>query len=305
MKWHSVFLGLVGLAFASCATGVPETEVADLYFKLGSAYFDLAQYDNAVSAYSQALDLDNTLVKAGYNLAHVYLETGRIVEAKRMLESLMADEPENTILLSTLAWATYREGDLEGALGLYEQVREKLEGDPDTLFNTATLLWELERYDEALSGFLELHELDQSSEYLSVISELYAATDDTDKAIVYLERFLAESPAETAEKVSLARLYEDVRDYGKSVAMYDEIIEESEEGDSHVHFDRARILLVYIEDYIGGVEGIEAALTGGYSDRSGFDDLTNLLPTSVSDELIALANRFELSSDAPENVLTE
>ena len=307
MKWLSVFPGLVGLIFASCATGVPEIEVADLYFKLGSAYFDLAQYDNAVSAYSQALDLDSTLVKAGYNLAHVYLETGRLEEAKRMLESLMADEPDNTILLSTLAWATYREGDLEGALALYEQVRDKLEGDPDTLFNAATLLWELERYEEALSGFLELYELDQSSEYLSVISELYAATGDADKAIVYLERFIVERPAPSAEKISLAILYEDVRDYGKSVAMFDEIIEESEEVDPQVHFDRARILLVYIEDYIGGVEGIEAALTGGYSDRSAIDQLTELLPTAVSDEIIALANRLGLSADVPvpEGVSTE
>ena len=102
-------------------------------------------------------------------------------------------------------------------------------------------------------------------------------------------------------------LYEDVRDYGKSVAMFDEIIEESKQVDPQVHFDRARILLVYIEDYIGGVEGIEAALTGGYSDRSAIDQLTELLPTAVSDEIIALANRLGLSADVPvpEGVSTE
>ena len=305
MKWQHAFLGLAGIALASCATGVPEAEVADLYFKLGSAYFDLAQYDNAVSAYSQALDLDSTLVKAGYNLAHVYLETGRIEEAKRMLESLMVDEPDNTILLSTLAWATYREGDLEGAFGLYEQVRERLEGDSDTLFNTAMLLWELERNEEALSRFLELYELDSSSEYLSVISELYAATGDYDRAIVYLERFVVERPDETAEKISLASLYAEVRDYGKSVAMYDEIIEESEEVDPQVHFDRAQILLVYIEDYINGVEGIEAALSGGFSDRTALDQVTEQLPSSVSDEIEALATRFGLSLEPQGSFSTE
>ena len=50
-----VVLVILATTLTGCVTGLPEAEVADLYFKLGSAYFELGQYDNSVSSYSQAL----------------------------------------------------------------------------------------------------------------------------------------------------------------------------------------------------------------------------------------------------------
>lgn len=294
-------LTAVSVAFlAGCATGVPEAEVADVYFKLGNAYFELRQFDNAVSAYTQALSFDESLARASYNLAQVYLESGRIEEARDILDDLLEDDPDNSIVLSTLGWAYYLEGELERALEVYRRVHERLPGDVDALYNKAALLRRLDRHEEALEAFLELQELEPSTEYLSAIADLYELLDRPAEAVKYLERYVTESDKAVEERVSLADLYADVRDYGKSVAMYEEALDRMEQPDPQVLFRKGRVLLAFIEDFEEGLASIRGAFQAGFSDAEAVTELAALVPGEVKAQYEALVEEFGLEAQTPD-----
>lgn len=294
-----LLLAVVALLASGCVTGVPESDVANLYFTLGKAYFDLGQFDNAVKAYAQALEYDPSLAKAGYNLAHVYLETGRISDAKDILEDLLDDDPENTIVLSTLGWAYYLEGNLTEALAIYQRVSDRLSGDVDALFNTATLLWRLERYDEALDTFLELREIDPTGDYVPSIAELYELLGESEQAIAYWELYVTGHDDSTAERLRLAHLYASARDYGKAVRMYSDAIDRLKTPDANALFERAKILLVYIEDFELGLKELVEAFDAGYSDEAAVSELAAEAPAEVKTELVRLVEERGFAIEEP------
>ena len=113
---------LVTLIFSSCATGIDESEVAPIYYNLGNAYMELGDYEKASEAFTQAIALDETLSKATFNLAKVYIEQKNYEEAVILLEGFLEDEPENSIILSTLGYVYSLLGDDETAVGIYDQI---------------------------------------------------------------------------------------------------------------------------------------------------------------------------------------
>ena len=92
-----VLLFCAGVVFnlASCASGVPEKDVAPLYYNLGNAYFELGELDRAVESYLKAIELDESLARASFNLAKVYVEKNQLDKASRILEELLTEDPEN------------------------------------------------------------------------------------------------------------------------------------------------------------------------------------------------------------------
>ena len=281
-----------------CETGVPAVEVADAYFKLGNAYFELEQFDSAVNAFTQALEFDASLARAGYNLSRVYLETGRIEEAKRILIDLLEDDPENGILLSTLGWAYFREENFSAALDLYRKVSDRHSGDPDALYNTATLLWRLEEYSEALETFLELYLIDPSKSYLPSIATLYRETDDIESASKHLELYLADDEAAVEERLELAANYVELEEYGRAIERYQQAIDISETPLPDAHFERAHVLLAYIEDYELGFDDLRKALALGFKDVGRLTQTASGLDSEERDrfETLLRENDIELIS---------
>jgi len=108
-----------------------DPDYAAAYYNLADAYVEIAEYDRAISLYTQALVLDRTLDLAYNGLGHVLILQGEPERAIRVLHaglSVTQDETARVALLSNLGQAylaagRYSEAEmaLEQAIALNQQ----------------------------------------------------------------------------------------------------------------------------------------------------------------------------------------
>jgi tetratricopeptide (TPR) repeat protein len=65
----------------------PSLANASVYFHLGLSHSYLEEYEEAISAYEKALELDPDQTESHWNLAMIYLEVGRYADARASLEA--------------------------------------------------------------------------------------------------------------------------------------------------------------------------------------------------------------------------
>jgi len=65
------------------------------YYNIGNAYADLAQYDNAIESYKEAIELDATLSKPHNNLGLAYAALGRMSEAAAEFNQAVKIKPDH------------------------------------------------------------------------------------------------------------------------------------------------------------------------------------------------------------------
>ena len=290
---------LLTLLCLGCAGGVPEREVAEVYFNLGNAHFELGQFDDAVTAYVRAINLDSSLVSASYNLARVYVESNRIEDGLEILEDLLLQDEENSIVLATIGWAYYLDERYEDALRIYQRILERIDDDENALYNAGVLSLHLEKPDAALQYYLSLYEIKPEDELLIQIGSLYLDAGEPDRAAEYFEVYRGKNPKDYEGLMLLARAYALDQYYGKAVELYDEALV-VEEADPVAQFEKAEILLINIEDREEGMKLLEGAISSGFADKERITELLNHPLLAEETELItSLEARGLYTGDLP------
>jgi len=87
----------------------PENEYG--YFFLGSAYYELEQYDRALKCYVKALELTPTYVGAMVHAAHSLRMMGRYPEAIRMANQVLVRAPHDSDALFVVGACSFARGD--------------------------------------------------------------------------------------------------------------------------------------------------------------------------------------------------
>jgi tetratricopeptide (TPR) repeat protein len=258
---------------------MPPEEVAQVYYNLGNAYFELEKYELAVSAYLNALALDASLPQAGYNLARVYIEKKEYERGLAALEELLEEDPGNSLILSTIGWTYYLMEDFEKALEIFGEILERTPTDQHGLYNAAVLSWKLDRKEEALGYFRRLFSETGEDETQYRIASLLMDMERWDEAIDVLDDYLSRKPDDPNAYYDLGIAYTAERYYGKALAAFEAGIE-IKKTDPLFHFERAVILLLYIENVDEGLKALEAAV------KSGFKDSERILGLLRADELV-------------------
>lgn len=275
------------LVLLGCATGVPDSEVAELYYNLGNAYTELGRTEEATNAYLQARELDEEFTAAGYNLARLYIDIGRLEQGKTILEKLLSDDPENNVLHSTLAWVAYLEGDKDGALAAYEAILERLPEDENALFNSAVIAWETDKHELALDRFLTLNRMKPASPYAYEIGRLYAETENFEQSIRYLEAYAEEHPDMYEVHMQRAIVYRRLEEYTRALEAYERALE-LKENDAEALFGRAVVFLDAIQDAERGIAALEQAVANGFSDAARATELADALGGEMKADAIAV-----------------
>ena len=276
---RTAFFELLILFFISCATGVPEKKVAQLYYNLGNAYFELGEYGDSVKAYLNAIELGGDLPQAGYNLARVYIESGRITEGIKELQGLLESDPGNSILMSTLGWAYFLSDDYEKSVETYEEILERMPTDVNGLYNAAVLSWELGRKEKALSLYELLYVETDDEEILFEIAIIHIDLEAWQDAIDNLLQYIAAKDSDPDAYYFLGIAYAAERYYGEALAAFESAIELQNE-DPILYFEKAVILLLYIENLDEGIKSLQKAVELGFSDQERIKDLvaSEILP---------------------------
>ncbi len=287
---NSILTGIaIAVIFSSCAGGLSKRESARVYYNLGNAYFELGKNEDASAAYLRALDFDSELKVATYNLVRTYIEAEKYSEALRLLDRMIENDNENTVLHSAKGYCLFRFGNYNKAAESYLDVIKINPGDQDALFNYAFIMTELGNYESAVEKLAELKSANPDDDLLAVkidfaIGRIYYLQEDYKKSQEYFESVYEKNPDYGETAAYLFEIYKNSKLYGKMVETGKKILEnEPDNGD--ILFDLSRVLLLEIEDSEQGLEFFKKAIKSGFSDKEMLDELLENKNNSVKKEI--------------------
>ena len=196
----------VTVGASGCQT-VVQRGLAEEYYNIGNAFFELEDYDSAIANYRRALELDPKLTRADYNLAFAYLRLNRINDAIELLEELIASDRDNLLLQESVAYSYFLLGDGEEAIARYEAVLENSPLRVTALYNLALLENQENNYLRAGELLETAHGVDGADEEITyqliqVLQEHNAAERREDEAVAAAAE--AEAAALEAEAAAAA-----------------------------------------------------------------------------------------------------
>jgi len=173
----------------------PDLDPARYY--LGTAYERQADWDLALAAFlgigRESALYDDALSHVGY----IYLETGRISEAIKLLESRMAEGKPRPQVYNYLTSLYMANGQHDQALTTVELGFELYPDNVELLYQRVLILERTEQHDEAMQAAKDLLAVDgEHAETLNFLAYALAVENhDLDEALDYAERAISIKPA--------------------------------------------------------------------------------------------------------------
>jgi tetratricopeptide (TPR) repeat protein len=261
-----VFLSACLLALAGCVSDARSMDLAAEYHNLGNAYFEMGQYEKAVSYYRKAIGFNPTLSSARINLARALVQVKQPKEAQDILLALLAEDKLNVAVMTALGWAYHAEGKEDEALAQYDTIIGLSPENRDALYNSGLILWKLNRLSEALERFKKLLLISaEDNDALFSIGALLLSQDDAKAAAEYLERYLQKKPEDVEALFLLAESRVGMEKYSQALASYEKIVI-LDPKEARAWFGKARLLLTVIEDPDKGLSALKQALELGFHD---------------------------------------
>ena len=299
VKRGGVLCALCLLVAQGCLT-VSRVGLAEEYYNIGNAYFELEQYNEAVSSYQRALELDSNLTRAEYNLAFAYLRLNRVGEAIALLGELLESDAENLLLQETLAYAYFLNGNIDNARSNYEAIIEQSPQRTVALYNLALIELDAgnsERVEELLARAHEVTPDDELVTYqLIEVMRMNDVEGNREMEVVELARALLESSSlSSAQQIEVGLIFENARFYQEALTLYERIDDEDTQY-WRAQFRQAYISLTAIGEWEGGLEQLRVSIEGGYNDPAdllALYDNDQLLQKDVVEEIYT-ANSLEV-----------
>jgi tetratricopeptide (TPR) repeat protein len=255
------------LVLAACVTSQSGKQIATDYYNIGNAFFDLGQYDKAVTYYQDALRVDPGMVKADYNLALTLIRMKRMDEAITILKRLLTGDQKNTTLMAALGWAYHQQGKDQEALNQYEAILALSPADQNALYNSGIILWKMKKKEAALDRFRKVLAIaPDDTDSLFAAGSILLSLDQASDAADMLSRYVEKKPGDIDAWYLIAASAERLQKYSRALEAYDKIIA-IDPKQANAWFGEARLLLTVVEDPQKGLDALDKALTHGFSDK--------------------------------------
>ena len=285
----------------SCAGGLSKRESAHVYYNLGNAYFELGENEKASSAYLRALEFDDDLKVASFNLVRTYIEAGKYSEALRILDRMIKKDSDNTVMHSAKGYCLFRFGDYDKAAESYLNVIKINPADQNALFNYALIMTELGNYETAVERFAELKNTNPEDELLVskidfAVGRVYYLQENYDKSLEYFEPVYEKNPDFDGVQEYLFEIYKNKKYYGKMVETGKKLLEK-EKDNKELLFDISKVLLLEIEDHEQGIDFFRRAVKNGFSDEEKIKEILESKNLPVKEELEKILENSKDSDD--------
>jgi len=308
MGWRKIAVTacmLVGIALGlvSCAS-TKNAGSAEEYYALGTAYFDMADYDKAKQWFSKAAAYELTRRSAEYNLGRIAFETGAYGESAALFEALLKEDPDNIVLLKAAAFARIKNADFLVAERQYRRVVELAPDSTDAAYNFALVLFALQRFEEAEAILSVQSATGDQDDRLALL--LLARTQKAlgkVEAIDQYEKWLlygteAKVLAEYAETLEAAAYY------ARALETYRKMRETASQDSggmnaAEVQFRIGRLLLIAGAEGEQGLDELKLAVEAGFSDADLLTELTldQRIPQDQRDEVLSILDALAVSSE--------
>jgi tetratricopeptide (TPR) repeat protein len=173
-------------------------------FALATSYDQLHKPKDAIAAYKRALDLDPDNLDMERGLASALLTDGQLDEALKVLEQIVAAEPQDAQSQIRIAEIQRRQGHYEAALATIEKAKPLAQDSLELVYNEALVNDSLGRYDEATAILIKI---------LKDSAKADGSYSDGDKAnrAIFLDR--------------LGQIYREQNKTAESVATYKQMVD--------------------------------------------------------------------------------
>lgn len=284
-KLISIILFLLGIMFLlSCASRAGAVS-AEEYYSLGMAYMDMGRYEEAEIWFQRAQSADKTKTASEYNLGRIAFETGRYEESAEIFESLVRQDPQNTLALKAAAYARIRNDDLELAENHYKKLLELIPESVDDGYNYALVLFALGKTDEA-SGLISKYAfaLYENDDLLLLNARIQKAEKKIEAVDSY-DLWLKEN-SDLQVQFEYAEALEHAELYAKALENYREIFDADLSEfpgltKPLLRFSIARVLLVSDPSVDDGITELQGAVTDGFTDKEAIGGLLNVTGISA------------------------
>ena len=212
------------------------------YVELGRAHFHAGQFDEALAAFQQAIDLNPGAVGAYNGIGRVYYHTGPARTAIEAYERAIAldphyidpyyglgilysaqlgeydaaidafqrgvqNNPADSFLTASLGSTYARMGRFERAVAYLEQAIS-LQPDSAFAYNWLSIIYlYLKRYDDVIPACQREIEIEDGNDPRRLLGYTYHFLGDYDEAILQLEQSLALEPGDYKARGALAMVY--------------------------------------------------------------------------------------------------
>jgi len=306
MRERRRFRSLTGIVLAvtlvtACTTTADRTELATEYYNLGNAFLELGDLERSAVYFSRALELDESLARASYNLARVYVLQNRYQDAIDILLGLRAEDETNTVVLETLGYAYYSLGDSTTAGGFYQDVLDIDPANGNALYNLARIERDTGNLATALDLLERAVELNpDDTEALALLATVAGESGDSERATASLELLRESGSAPPESMLALADLYRDAERYDKALEVLDELVSRSDARAvlPVAQFDRAFILLTAAEEPASGLAALQDALTAGFSDQERIAELVGHPSLTARSQVLETLDAYSVSPDS-------
>jgi len=130
------------------------------------------QWDRAEADFLHALELEPDQPLVLNYLGYSWVEKGHnLNKAREMIESAVAQRPNDGYIVDSLGWVLYRLGEYKTALRHLERAVELRPGDSVIIDHFGDALWRVERYEEAQFQWLRALSFGSDDDLAAAIRE--------------------------------------------------------------------------------------------------------------------------------------
>ena len=204
----------------------------------GRALRRAGKRDAAVETYERVIALDRRSIEAYIHLAEIFLEAKETERALHILKEMTDANPESGLGFRRLAEYYFEQGDEKEAERYFRRVLEIEPSDTDTVKTLTGLLEKQGRYQEAIQVFLEALETSpEFAPYMAYMARLHLKAGDKKSAHAYLDHLRASDPSNAS---LIADVYLELNLYKEAIGELERVLQQDPNA------NRERLLLAYL-----------------------------------------------------------
>lgn len=180
---------------------------ANAYFQLAQVYIATGRFAEAERAASEAAKLDNGNKWYQEILANIYMNTGKPKEATEVYKSLIARFPNNADYYLNLGYLYSKQGQLDNAIKVYDQYEKNFGIDEQVILQKKDLYLLQGKFNDAVSEVRKLqNEYPGESDFLLLEAEIYRANRMKEKALDIYRQVLKNDPENPDAQLAVAEM---------------------------------------------------------------------------------------------------
>ena len=273
-------VSLVILITGGCRTWSSSEERAAQAYNEGNTFREAGMQEEAVRAYLLALEHEPEMSAATYNMALTLVDLDRSDEALVQLQILNQRDPMNLKVLRAMGWAAWEGGRPDASLDYYQAVLIIFPADEEALRGASEVYEALNRPADAVKMRIFLARLNDTVEIRMDLAQTYYMAGWYTESLDVYQEVLIQDPENPEALAGASVTTEEMGMYRDSIKYRLELVDTAADtGETWWHI--ARLRLVEIGDYEGGLKALETALEEGFSDDDALEDLLISSPSAI------------------------